>query len=104
MWPVRMWPGRPCARPGRAALRATFKSVPPCRDGTHSARDARASPTLSTTALAAPAVAPTAIATAAITATSVASGLCRGYFAVRGTSSDDAGITSTIGGSIGGRP
>ena len=28
----------------------------------------------------------------------------RGYFAVRGTSSDDAGITSTIGGSIGGRP
>ena len=63
-----------------AALRATFKSVPPCRDGTHSARDARASPTLSTTALAAPAVpavAPTAIATAAITATSVASGLFR---------------------------
>ena len=68
------------------------------------ARDARASPTLSTTALAAPAVAPTAIATAAITATSVASGLSRGYLAVRGTSSDDAGITSTIGGSIGGRP
>ena len=71
----------PWSYTGKAAPQAAPQGrPPPCRAGTHSTRDARASPTLSTTALAAPAVpavAPTAIATAAITATSVASGLFR---------------------------